>query len=325
MNPHEATEPTCSDGDTQHAHRGLGKKTGTHLQLVLPCGFGQLSHGTDKFCRRVEHLPPLQLLPQRQGRESEEDSESEEMQMDARLMLLPAVLAALSLANMGRGRTSIALEAVDTLVSKEADGPTRARKGWEYWASVHRLRAARRRTGHVLGHNLARTRWVAAPEAPSEPTGKRTGCAYWSTCVETSDGQGPTQVRGEVYGHTLTRGGWAPSPSQSPHHESKTEPAIQDAAWYQAYMTKTVPSTSKDIWSADNTMSKQASAAFHNRLASIFAPEGSSSRTRSAYQTYLHATHTNDFAVRHGAEQLVLTTPQLLPCNHKGAIRCRLS
>ena len=263
-------------------------------------------------------FPPCTLLPQKKV-------ESEEMQMDARLMLLPAVLAALSLANMGRGRTSIALEAVDTLVSKEADGPTRARKGWEYWASVHRLRAARRRTGHVLGHNLARTRWVAAPEAPSEPTGKRTGCAYWSTCVETSDGQGPTQVRGEVYGHTLTRGGWAPSPSQSPHHESKTEPAIQDAAWYQAYMTKTVPSTSKDIWSADNTMSKQASAAFHNRLASIFAPEGSSSRTRSAYQTYLHATHTNDFAVRHGAEQLVLTTPQLLPCNHKGAIRCRLS
>ena len=248
--------------------------------------------------------------------------------MNARCLLLPAVLASLSLANMGRGRTSIALEAVDTLVSKEADGPTRAGGApypWEYWAGVQRVQAARRRTGHVLGHNLARTRWVAALEAPSEPTGKRAGCAYWSTCVETSDGQGPTQVRGEVYGHTLTRGGWAPSPSQSPHHESKTEPAIQDAAWYQAYMTKTVPSTSKDIWSADNTMSKQASAAFHNRLASIFAPEGSSSRTRSAYQTYLHATHTNDFAVRHGAEQLVLTTPQLLPCNHKGAIRCRLS
>ncbi|MGB1591854.1 MAG: hypothetical protein ACPIOQ_03800, partial [Promethearchaeia archaeon] len=63
------------------------------------------------------------------------------MQQDARLLLLPAVLAALSLANMGRGRTSIALEAVDTLVSKQADLGS---KGWEYWASVHRMRAARR-------------------------------------------------------------------------------------------------------------------------------------------------------------------------------------
>ena len=32
-----------------------------------------------------------------------------------------------------------------------------------------------------------------------------------------------------------------------------------------------------------------------------------------------------DDDLAHGAEQLVLTTPQLLPCNHKGAIRCRLS
>jgi hypothetical protein len=79
--------------------------------------------------------------------------------------------------------------------------------------------------------------------------------------------------------------------------EKPASPRLQDQWWYKDYINEEVPNTQNMRWS------------------SSFAPQGSSSRTRSAYRKYLDASQRANYAVKHGAQ--VWDTPAPGQCGHR--------